>query len=217
MNLSLLVDNDVVIKLARMGCFAEGIAAIGRSPGEVGSIKVMLRFMGIIDGDRRRRLCANEQEADRLQAALTTLTAVEMSAAESATAAALMAAALEAGLDFDEGEAMLLAVAISRNELEVATGDKRALRALPELEAAAPSIAVVRRRLICLEQIFVFLTKKHGVRYVNRAVASCPRADEAISYVNDNYGSKDATLISALGHLIRQQITEHAPGWLNDC
>lgn len=214
MTLSLLVDNDVVIKLARMDCFAEAMDAISRSHGEIGSIKAMLRYMGIVDSGRCRRLCATDEEASRLHAALTSLVEVEMTADESVCAAELMAAALQADLDFDEGEAMLFAVAISRSKLDIATGDKRALRALPELEVVAPKITGVRGRLICLEQIFVLLTQLRGARFVNQAVATCPRADEAISFVNDKFGNKGPTLISALDFLIDQHITQPAPGWL---
>jgi len=214
MTVSLLIDNDVVIKLARMGCFTEALEAIGRTAGQAASIRAMLRYMGIADSERRKRLCATTEEADRLRQALTSLVEIELTQEEAKAAAALFAVALEHGLDFDAGEAMLLVVAISRGDLDIATGDKRALGSLPALEELAPQVSVARRRFICLEQIFLQLVKAHGWRFVGEAVARSPRADEAITFVRDRYGDDDGKLLGALEFLIAQQIVVAAPGWL---
>lgn len=215
MSLTLLIDNDVVIKLARMGCFQEGLDAIGRRCGEVGSIKVMLRYMGVADERRRRRLCASQGEADRLQAALASIVEIELTEDEALTAGELMAIALIGELDLDEGELMLLVVALHRGSLDVATGDKRAILALPEMVRLAPSLSALQGHLICLEQIFIRMAQARGLAFVGRALALAPRADEAVAFVYHQVAGGDALrFTAALTHLVNEQLVRNAPGWL---
>lgn len=83
MTVAMLVDNDVVIKLARMAAFADGMASIGAAPGTVASMRIMLRYMGVADEQRRLTLTkGNKAEADRLREALQLITETELTAAE---------------------------------------------------------------------------------------------------------------------------------------
>lgn len=214
MTVSLLVDNDIVIKLARMDCFPSGMGALGRSPGEFGSIFHMLRYMGISSEQRRRNFCSNQAEADRLQAALASIVHVELTDDEANTAAEIMATAIENGHDLDEGETALIAVAITRDKMEVATGDKRAVLSLAPMERLEPRLSAVRGRLICLEQIFYRLAATNGGRVVTDAVRTCSNADGAIKFVAHEYGRDAKHVAPALEHLVREQIEKEAPGWL---
>lgn len=215
MSLTLLIDNDLVIKLAQMGCFKEGVKAIGRQPGEVGSIKIMLRFMGLGNEGRRLTLCKSRDEADRLQRALAALVEIEMTDEESKLAAEMTAQALNHDLDVDAGEVMLLAVALHRSLLEVATGDKRALCALPDLATFVPQLAALRGRLICLEQIFSLLTKENGLYFIGQALGKAPHADQALGYVYHVVAKGNAShFVAGLAHLVQQQVEVPAPSWL---
>lgn len=214
MTVNLLVDNDVVIKLARMDTYRDGIASLGRGPGQVGSLRVMLRYMGIADEARRLVHARTQAEADRLAQALHGIVEIELSDEESRAAAQAMKVVLEAELDLQEGELTLSVVAAMRGGMHVATGDKRALRSLPRLEVGWAQLAAMRGRFICFEQIFKRLCVCQGIARVSMAVAASPRADEAIAFVSNRYGSDARTFVAALDHLVTEQIEKQAPGWL---
>lgn len=216
MTVTLLVDNDVAIKLARMDAYREGIAGLGRVPAQVGSLRFMLRYMGIADAAKRLEHARTQPEADRLAQALHSIVEVELTDDESRAAARAMKVALEAELDLQEGELTLSVVAVMRGNMHVATGDKRALRSLPGLEQGWAPITAMRGRFVCLEQIFKRLCAIHGIAWISKAVAASPRADEAVAFVSNNYGSDARTFVAALDHLITEQITKPAPGWLVD-
>lgn len=215
MTVSLLVDNDIVIKLARMDTYPAGLASLGRLPDQVGSLRVMLRYMGIADESRRARLTSNEAEADRLNSALHSIVEIEMSNAEAQTAAAVMKVVLENDLDLDEGELALIIVAAARGSLDVATGDKRALRSLPALARSWSQVSALKQRFICLEQVFKCLCKAYGISHIRTAVGTSPRADDAVTYVYAEVSAGEANrFIAALELLLKEHVETPAPGWL---
>lgn len=215
MTVSTLVDNDVVVKLARMDAFRDGLAAIVDG-GKAGSLRVMLRYMGVADEERRLRLTdGNKAEADRLGAALHLIEETELSNEEASTAAAVMKAVLTEGLDLDQGELMLVVVATRRGGLDVATGDKRAIRSLPALEAEWPDVHCLRQRVICFEQVFASLAAAKGIARVRAAVRASPRADETITFVYEQTSSGGTKrFLEGLEFVIDEHIRRPAPGWL---
>ena len=216
MSVTLLVDNDVVIKLARMDAYFDGMTAVGVAVGAVGSLRVMLRYMGIADEQRRMaRTGSNKAEADRLNVVLHSIVEVEMTKEESEEAAAVMAQALSEGLDLDSGELMLMVVAARRRGIDVATGDKRAIRSLPGLAALWPVIEAIRERFICFEQIFAMLCKLHGIARVRAAIATAPGSDQTVAYVYDQTSSGgQSRFVAGLEYVIDDHIRVRAPGWL---
>jgi hypothetical protein len=216
MTVSVLLDNDVVIKLARMNAFADGLGGINAHAGKFGSLRVMLRYMGIADEHRRLRLTdGNKAEADRLAAALHSIAETELTAHEAADAATAMRVALTNDLDLDEGELMLMVAAAHRESLDVATGDKRAIISLPALERNWPNINTVRERIICLEQVFGRLAAKHGLARIRAAVTTSPRADKTITFVYEQTNAGGVERFQAgLEFVINNQIRKPAPGWL---
>ncbi|MVT37146.1 hypothetical protein GO497_06975 [Acidovorax citrulli] len=66
MTVSVLLDNDVVIKLARMDAYLDALLSMGLTPRQVGSLKPMLRYMGLYDNSRLVRFTDNAAEAARL-------------------------------------------------------------------------------------------------------------------------------------------------------
>lgn len=216
MSVTLLVDNDVVIKLARMNAYHDGLAGLGRSPKQVGSLRFMLRYMGIADSTRRLRHARTQPEADRLAQVLCSIVEIELTDEESRTAAQAMKVVLESELDMQEGELTLSVVAMMRGQMDVATGDKRALRSLPDLERAWPTIGTMRGRFVCLEQIFKLLCINYGVARISKAVAASPRADDAIAFVSSRYGSEARTFVVGMDRLITEHVSKPAPGWLAD-
>lgn len=216
MTVSLLVDNDIVIKLARMDVYPEAIASIGVSTsGGIGSIGVMLRYMGRASEERRMRLVATRQEAERLNAVLQTIHEIELTEEEASLAAQLMKKVLQSGLDIQEGELLLIVVAVTRGAMDIATGDKRALQSLPGLEAQWPDLSMLRGRFLCLEQIFKMLCARHGLARVRQALATSPGTDAAVKFVFDQTAAHGAErLMAGLEFLVEQQIRKSAPGWV---
>ncbi|WP_031409602.1 hypothetical protein [Thiomonas sp. FB-Cd] len=212
---ALLIDNDIVIKLARMDVFNEGVHAIGYSSADLGSLAVMLRYMGQLSEARRLQLTHSKEEADRLHAALQSITVIEPTDAETRTIAKVGKLAVESGLDLQEGELMLAVIAVSRGNLRIATGDKRALRSLPALETRWLDAGALRRQLYCLEQIFKSICATLGLQRVRAAVNTSPRADETIRFAYDNMQMSGKTaFIAFLDLVIKEHVEKPAPGWL---
>lgn len=213
---SLLIDNDIVIKLAQMNAYADCLSAIGFGASDVGTLAVMLRFMGLWSTERREKLTRNSAEAARLLSVLQSMTAIEPTDAEAKTIAAVGKLALEHGLDLQAGELMLLVIAVSRGGMRVATGDKRALRALPELEKHWPVVSAMRRQLYCLEQIFKALAASHDFARIRSAVTTSPKADDVIAFVYDKtQTSGKHNFMAFLDNIVKEHVEQPAPGWLS--
>lgn len=215
MTVTVLLDNDVVIKLAQTDTYVDALAAVNLAPSQVGSLRVMLRYMGIADTHRRERLTNTPAEADRLNVALQSIVELEMTSAESTLAASVMAQVLIAGLDFQEGELSLCVVAVSRGALDLCTGDKRALRSMPALQRLWSALSLLQGRCICLEQLFEKLCAKKGYGRIGVAVATSPTADETISFVyNHSSVNTGQAFIQGLQMVTKDRVERHAPGWL---
>jgi len=215
MTVSVLLDNDVVIKLARMDAYLDAIASMGLTQHQIGSLKPMLRYMGLYDNRRTARFTHDAAEQARILAALKTIIVMEMTPQEATLAGQIGKAVLAAGLDFNEGELLMCVVAVSRGNLDFCTADKRALRSLPQVEALWADLAKLRGRCICFEQVFEYLCQKHGLGRVSKAVQSCPAADTALHTIYD-YTAKAGPeqFLRGLKVVIEDRISQHARGWL---
>lgn len=213
--LDLLVDNDVVIKLAQLDCYDHALEAIGHDRKRVGSLGFMLRYMGLTSEADRLRLARTPAAADRLGKILPTISAIEPSEAQQRRAASIMKNALLAELDLDAGEAGLMAIGIDIPSAEIATGDKRALRSMPAIAQIEQSLVSLRKRLICFEQMIGQLCRKFGMLRLRAAVTTCPSADETLATAYAHYGSKDtAVFVEVMNYVVQEQIEKPAPGWL---
>ena len=215
MTVSVFFDNDVVIKLARMDVFADAVSSMGLLPQQVGSLRPMLRYMGLYDPSRATRFTDNVAESSRLLAALKTIVVMEMTPQEAALATQVAKAVLSAGLDFDEGELMMCVVAVSRGGIDFCTADKRALRSLPSVESRWPDVGKLRGRCICFEQVFDRLCRVFGLARVSNAVRTCPTTDKAITQIhNASFSRGQETFLLSLSQYVESRITQHAGGWL---
>jgi len=215
MTVSVLLDNDVVIKLARMDAYIDAISSMGLTHQQVGSLKPMLRYMGLYDHRRTARFTRDAAEQARVLAALKTIIVMEMTPQEATLAGRVGKAVLAAGLDFNEGELMMCVVAVSRGGLDFCTADKRALKSLPHVEALWADLAKLRGRCTCFEQVFEYLCQKDGLRRVATAVQTCPTADTAIQTIYDLTAKGGQELfLRGLQVVIEDRISQHARGWL---
>ena len=74
--LTLAIDNDIVIKLAQMDVYRDGLSAIGVSPEQAGSTQTMLNYLTAAAHGTKLKLPSQEQ--DRLKSAIHTLTDLVM-------------------------------------------------------------------------------------------------------------------------------------------
>lgn len=215
MTISVLLDNDVVIKLARMDAYLDAMSSMGLTQQQIGSLKPMLRYMGRYDHRRIARFTADAAEAARLATVLQSIVVMEMTVQEAALAVQISKAVLSAGLDFNEGELMMCVVAVTRGGLDFCTADKRALKSLPHVEIRWPDLGRLRGRCICFERVFHHLSRRFGLGRVGKAVATCPSTDKAITRI---YGATaahgQAHFLRALEVYIESRINQHARGWL---
>jgi len=215
MTVSVLLDNDVVIKLARMDAYLDALSSMKLTPRQVGSIKPMLRHMGLYDNSRLARFTDNVAEATRLLAALKTIVLLEMTTQEAALATKVAKAMLSAGLDFNEGELMMCVVAVSRGSLDFCTADKRALNSLPGVEAYWADVGNMRGRCICFEQVFYALCSKFGLARITLAVRTCPTTEKSMTRLHDlSVARGQDHFLRALERYVEDRISRPARGWL---
>lgn len=209
--ISLLIDNDVVIKLAQLDAYGDAITALGIAPSDVGSLPPMLDYMS----RKLAKVTKSQDEADRLTQVLLSIAEVTITADESVLATQMMTAILQAHLDMDEGEVMLMAVAMKRPATTLATGDKKALRGLPKLSEAVPALKTLMGRIICFEQIIRKLCEKHGLPRVRSAVLKARHADQTLASAYDELHSSGAKqFIAGLKFVVEHQLPLVAPTWL---
>jgi hypothetical protein len=215
MDVRLLADNDVLIKLAQLDCFRDTLVAVNIAPKQVASLGFMLRYMGKTSADRQLQLLGDASAARRLGIVLSQVTELEPTLEQQKLAGTILKQALLAELDLDEGEVGLMAVGVDLPNADLATGDKRALRSLPRIAALETRLVVLKARFICFEQLIGRLCAKFGLKRVRTAVTTSPNADKLLSQAYDRYSSTDDMIfVQLMEHLGRKQLDEDAPGWL---
>jgi len=209
MDTALLIDNDVVIKLAQMDVYREGIESLDVRTTQVWSTEWMLAFMTRAATTRSLRLTTSEQ--DRLRAILPTIVEMDITEEESRSAAKMMKNIILAELDIQEGELILMAVGIGRDGTRIATGDKRALRELPRLAVACPELIRLKGRFVCFEQIIKRICQRHGLPRVRTAVLSARHADLSTTKIYDVLSPRGA---DAVRQGLAIEAASIAQGWL---
>lgn len=106
--------------------------------------------------------------------------------------------------EIDAGEALIFAAASEKGFL-VVTDDKRALRALKDLEGFAPALA---GRLVVLEALLIALCDRLGVEEVRRRILPLAATDMTVQvcFSSGNPEPKEALL-----SYLRSQMTDLAP------
>lgn len=211
----LLVDNDVVVKLAQLDCYSDTLRAIGCPATEVGSLGFMLRYMGKASAESRLRLAKDPAAADRLALILPKIVEIEPTQDQKQLAAKILKQALLADLDLDPGEVGLMAVGVDLPGADLATGDKKALLSMPAVAKLEQRLLQLRERLICFEQLMGRLCHMFGIKRVRKAVTTFPTADTTLSKAYDRYSTvDDGVFVQLMDHVGRKHLEHEAPGWL---
>ena len=128
---------------------------------------------------RMERACQTA-ESDGLRLALentiASMRALEPNARELDIAAELEQQATILGLEFDVGESQLIAMLLERGAELLISGDKRAIRALEQIEQDS-----VGRRIACLEQLIATMVSKFGLEMLRKNVCAAMQVDRALT------------------------------------
>lgn len=175
MSKQVLLDNDVVLKIACYSLVSEILAAItieGTTPGMLGVGRFVIKSrLG-----RARGIADVESAKAAFERMLEEVSLLEPDYSELEIAAELEAEANRRNLELDGGECQLLAILTNRACRVLVTGDKRAIAAMT---VVAPEMAA--DRIGCLEQVMAHLVQLGGVDAVRTRVCTEPGVDRAIS------------------------------------
>lgn len=197
--LKLLLDADILIKLAVLDCFDHGIAALGLGLSDVATMRSMTRSAGVENAQIRLQRAGSPKAARRLFVVLKAVPSIDtMSPAEKLLAASIVATGVRLGLAVDGGEALLMAIALSRKLPLVATGDKRAIKSLPALAAELPVVAQLAGLVIPLELVLLKALQLHGLAALHQKLLDGAGCDTAVQHVLQAAGSSQAALESQL-------------------
>jgi hypothetical protein len=142
-----LIDNDALVKLARYGQLDQALLALGHTSAQVRVLQTATYTL--LPSKQPLRHCKDQASADRLAAFLDQVEKIDASTADAALLDALVTVP-----GIDAGEAVLFACAATQPGTLVLTGDKRAVQALHDSPVAAPAVAALENRVICMEALF---------------------------------------------------------------
>lgn len=168
-----LLDNDVVLKVACYALVDEAVAA-----ATIDDIPPAM--LGVGRFVVRGRLARATNIADRARATaafermLAAMSLVEPDDAEMAAAADLEAEANRLDLELDGGESQLLAILANRACKLLITGDKRAI-------AAMAIVGVAGGRVACLEQLMAHIVTGTGTAVTRARICAEAQVDRAIT------------------------------------
>jgi hypothetical protein len=179
MTVDLLIDNDVLIKCA---CYTviSSLRAPSGNPQSVGILGAA-RFVAGRQFQRDKRIRDPQRAQAAFEQFLTTVNILEPTEAELAVATDFEERASRLGVSLDSGESMLCAIALSRGWSMVLTGDKRAIRAMEEIQNVVAEARALQGRVICLEQAVAGIAHRYGADRVRVKICAEPDVDKAMS------------------------------------
>lgn len=171
------MDNDVLHKTTAYGLFANVLKTPqlqDETYGALGAAKY------VVSKKLKKRPPSRGLDAALadLSEAFQKLKVIEPTQEEIATAAGIEYQAQHLDLALDTGESMLCAVLLVRGLNHVLTGDKRAIKALEILNTAEN---IFESKIICLEQIFLWLVSDQGIHQIRNAVCNDKAMDQALT------------------------------------
>lgn len=177
----LLVDADILIKLAVLDCFTDCIQSVGYSVRECATLNSMRISAGINKPAVRERKAGAGLPAQRLLATLQLIPAVDhLTAAEIQMSSEVTRISQRHGLSVDGGEAVLMSMSIQRGIPYLTTGDKKAIRSLPELARYLPDFQRLKGRLMPLEYLILRLVQAQGLAVVFSRINSGLACDKSL-------------------------------------
>ena len=158
--MALLVDNDVVDKLAELDLLQEA--------GEI----LRSRFGSLVILDTLKYKLCPKKLSKRKKRNATVMSRIEMFIKEDIieispeVKAEFLLHAIESTGGLDVGEMQLLQVLLDKESDMLFTGDKRFLKALVSVDSLNEHLEQVSERFICFEQIICFLIMELGFEFI---------------------------------------------------
>lgn len=172
MQLDIAFDNDVLIKLARLGLLGNVYTLLGdRAVGVLPTAKWVCRNYIPGHGRAPRELAAFLGQA----------VALEPSQSELQLSMTIADAAATGNLPIHGGEAILLAIAARRDIPRLVTGDKRAVIAAEQLRDDLDVIGTLDGRLVALEQLGLALQAAVGDAVLYQKVCADTTVDKSLA------------------------------------
>lgn len=174
-----VLDNDILLKCS---CYAV-LEDIAHGVSATNSLAILGAAKYVV----RSRLSRSPEVRDpgsattRLNGFLGKMMEIEPTAEELALAARIEEAALLANLEVDVGESQLCAVVIQREIPRLITGDKRAVRSLEMLLTRVGELALLKRRVVSLEQLILWLVGGLTAEMIQARVCAEPLVDKAVA------------------------------------
>lgn len=166
--MALLIDNDVVHKLAQMDLLEPAVTILKEKYGELKILNTLKFKFCHTDSGKRSRLEKRFTKTviDRIEAFINSgITEVDCEITDEALITAMVSS--DEGLDV--GEMQLLQALIDGEESNFFTGDKRFLKALAASEKLSTTHGEkLKHCFVCFEQIMSFLIKSLGFDLVKQ-------------------------------------------------
>jgi hypothetical protein len=175
MSQPILIDNDVLLKLARYGLLDEAIALFECTPTDV-RVLATAKYR-LLPAKNRLRFCKDEESAARLEAFLKTSNPLDAGLADPD-----LLDVLNAVPNIDAGEALLFAVGANNRDTLVITGDKRSLAALCSHDSVADVSKALAGRVVSMEVLFSMLTE-YQFTLIQERVRDKPDVDMTLKIV----------------------------------
>lgn len=173
--MNLFIDNDALLKLASYDLLDIAIVMFDIQPEGI-QVLATAKYALLPAKDRLRR-CKTEECAARLESFLSRVKKLSVDDADDATLDAL---AERPGID--AGEAIMLAVAASKSDSFIITGDKRAVEALHIGQGLDGVREALAGRILSLELLLSFMVEGDFAQ-VQARVRSQPDVDKALTNV----------------------------------
>lgn len=173
------VDNDILIKCSCYALLDEVIKLFGGrdSVGILGAAPFVVRQS--LEADVRINDPATA--LFHWEACRPLMAILEPTDQEVGLAIAIEESAAVLGVPLDSGESQLAAIALLRPVPRIATGDKRAIGALEQLQALVEALSELGERLICLEQLVMALVPALAHEELAHLVCREPAVDTALA------------------------------------
>lgn len=213
---AVLVDADILIKLAVFDCFTECLRTLGYSIEHCVTLQSMAFSAGLRKRAVREKKAGSGQAAERLLKLLQAIPTIDkLTPDEQGLAAVIGQQSQLLNLSIDGGEAMLLSIAVHRGLPYLVTGDKRAVRSLPRLANVVASIQELRKRVVCLERLLLNLVRDKTFNALEARLIAGAHCDKAVSEALVEANSKPELFMKCLEFRIGL-LCAAAPGFLLD-
>lgn len=172
-----LVDNDVLVKGSAFRLWTLVPSNVLHALGTLGAA----RFVVPDAIARHRQILDKGGALASWHSLLSVVSVLEPSDEERGFAIRLEAVANQLGLPLDVGESQLCAIAVSRLDTIILTGDKRAVAAAERLRLVEVALQSLDGRVACLEQFVLRLLRFAGAEPVRGCICSEPGVDRALT------------------------------------